>query len=94
MLELSEDMQGSSRRIPAQGNRNSFTTRKIWKSMQTLHDYCDKVIYIFNQCKNRMKHVYEQFYLSKDLQTILIEDFGYRGLVSISLSEILSKIER
>jgi hypothetical protein len=68
-MELSElGMPNSQRRISSiknitsNGNhlkrRNSFKSGKVWRSMHMLYDYCDEVIFIFNQCKNRMKHVF------------------------------------
>jgi hypothetical protein len=91
-LELSDlDAQVTQRRIGSIHRSNSFTTRKVWKSMQTLHDYCNEVIFIFNQCKNRMKRLYEHFYLSRAFEAILSEDFGYRGLVQVSLTDFLKR---
>lgn len=71
--------------------RNSFSSRKVWKSMQTLRDYCGEVIFILNQCKNRMKNIYEQFYISKTFEAILLEDFAYKGILKVTLSDIVRR---
>lgn len=59
--------------------------------MQILRTYCGEVIYILNQCKNRMKYIYEQFYLSTILEAILLEDFEYKGTLPITIEHILKR---
>jgi len=48
-----------------------------WKSLEILFDFCDEMISIFNETRNRMKLVFELVYTSKLLADLAVIDFKY-----------------
>jgi hypothetical protein len=46
------------RTINKQISRNNFLGRNTWKSIQTLYDYIDEILFILNLCKTRLKTIY------------------------------------
>ncbi len=73
-------------------SRNSFLERKIWKSIQTLYDYIDEVLFILNMCKTRSKTIYEQFFISEAFTAILMEDFGYKPNDKLDVRHFMANI--
>jgi hypothetical protein len=73
-------------------SRNSFLVRTVWKSIQTLYDYIDELLFILNMCKTRSKTIYEQFFISEAFAAILIEDFGYKPNDKVDVKRFMANI--
>ena len=66
--------------------------RNIWKSIQSLYDYIDEILFILNLCKTRLKTIYEQFFISEAFAAILVEDFGYKQNDKIDVRNFMANI--